>query len=93
MLATEAYFIWQFVMRSNFYDNLIEFTKIFRTANEEHVAYMEVLNIYREYYNNPNTNYGRIIPLSETISTQWDTLYAISKIYQSVFFLFRNFVE
>ena len=84
MLATESYFVWQFVMRSNFYDNLIQFSAIYRTAYEEHVAFIEVIDIYREYFTNPSTTYGRVTELPSVVNTYWNKLYELGKSYKNV---------
>ena len=45
---------------------------------------MEVIDLYREYYNDPNNNYGKKIPLSENFDSFWNTLYKLTKDYKSV---------
>ncbi len=84
MLATEAYFVWQFVVRSEFYGNISDFSKIYRTAYEDMVTFMEVLDIYREYFTNPSTTYGRNARLVSVVETYWDTLYDAEKVYKTV---------
>lgn len=84
MVLTEGYFILEFILRSNFYNSLNEFSIIYMTANTEMVSYLEVINVYREYYANTSTSFGREVSLQQVVSTYWEDLYEISKQYKEV---------
>lgn len=84
MVVTESYFVLQFVLRNQFYNGVGDFSKIFNTAYEEFSAFGEVLNVYREYFFNPDTQYGKTTKLANTISDYWNYLYEIEKRYRDV---------
>jgi hypothetical protein len=84
MLITESYFVMQFVLRNQFYQNLSTFSSIFRTAYEDLVAFKEVENVYREYFTNSTTDFGRTTKLSSTVFDYWNSLYEMEKKYRDV---------
>ena len=76
--------MWQFIMRVKFYNNLNEFSRIFYIANEEQIVYIETFNVYREYYNNPSNDYGRVNKLNSVINDFWSKSYDTIKEYHDV---------
>lgn len=84
IVIAEAFFVWQFLMKIRFYNNLVEFSNAFLLFNKEYIGYIEVLNVYREYYANPSNSYGRTTRLNSVIEDYWKSLYEKIKASQKV---------
>ena len=84
VLAAETYFICEFLTRRNFYNRYSEFMKSYKAVNEEDISYMKTLDVYREYYANPQNTYGRTEPLSSIVSEYWMNLYLYNRDYITV---------
>ncbi len=84
LLLAQSYFILQFLLRINFYDNVQEFSIIYQKAHEELMMFMDVMNVYREYYANSQSTIGRSTALKETVNVVWQELSIAQKEYQSV---------
>lgn len=89
MLLAETYFVVEFVLRSDFYNSLNQFSTIYLTTYQEAVVYLEVIDVYREYFADPSTNIGRITPLPSIAYNYWTHLYETEKAYNEVFILLR----
>eukprot|EP00826_Nyctotherus_ovalis_P054526 TRINITY_DN7149_c0_g1_i1.p1 TRINITY_DN7149_c0_g1~~TRINITY_DN7149_c0_g1_i1.p1 ORF type:complete len:109 (+),score=21.19 TRINITY_DN7149_c0_g1_i1:170-496(+) len=75
IVIAEAFFVWQFLMKIKFYNNLVEFSNIFLLFNKGYIGYIEVLNVYREHYANPSNSYGRTTRLNSVTEDYWKSLY------------------
>ncbi|MDR3547491.1 MAG: hypothetical protein P4M11_04330 [Candidatus Pacebacteria bacterium] len=84
MVLAEGYFVLQFVLRSQFYNKLNEFTTIYHKAYEDMVSLLQTVDVYREYYNNPSTTVGRIKLLRDSVFTEWESLYTAQKETENV---------
>lgn len=84
VLMAEGFFIFEFLTRNKFYKNLDDFAAIYFSTCREESGYMEVLDVYREHYANPENTYGRTVALSSTVSQYWNTLYKLSKDFTAV---------
>ena len=84
MLLAQGYFVMQFVLRSQFYENVSEFATIYYGSYEEAINLMEAMDVYREFYHDPTTQMGRKVQLKSTVDTQWKALYKAQRDYKSV---------
>ncbi len=84
MLLAQGYFVLQFVLRTQFYNRIYNFSAVYHTAHKDLDLYLEVLNVYREYYAAPDNDIGRHNPLRLAVLNEWQKLYAIEKLYFEV---------
>jgi len=75
----QSYFVLQFVLRTQFYDNLNNSAIINYKAYEEMIGFLEAIDVYREYYQDTDTKIGRKELLKETVYTEWEMLYLAQK--------------